>query len=95
MLVLARASVAAGILTLVSVASVGAHEGHTSCGGGAPGVIATSGGTIPTGPGQGPSKEFVTTLALSGTANEAIAVLHAGYCHQPPGPPPGPSQNRP
>ena len=85
------AGILAGLLALASVATASAHEGHTSCGGGAPGVIATVPG-IPTGPGAGPSGPgFVAPLAQSGAAAGTIAALHAFYCHQPPGPPPGPA----
>ena len=94
----ARAAMAAGLLLLALGASASAHHDHTSCAGGAPGVIASPlGAGIPTGPGQGPSgPAFVAPIAQSGQAALTIETLHALYCHQPPGPPPGPAtQPRP
>jgi hypothetical protein len=76
--------VAVGTLLLASVSVAGAHEGHGSCAGGAPGVIETIGG-VPTGPGRGPSgPEFVAPTARTGQAAETIAALHGVYCEPRP-----------
>jgi hypothetical protein len=78
------AGLGAVLLALASVTAAGAHQGHGSCAGGAPGAIETVGG-IPTGPGRGPSgPEFVAPAARSGQAATVVETLHAVYCEPRP-----------
>lgn len=90
-----RWALSTGAALLLLVGTVGtalAHEGNRSCGGGAPGVIETFPEGVLTGPGEGPSGPgFVAPIAKAGIAAATIASLHDLYCHQPPGPPPGPA----
>src|SRR5687767_6256531 len=73
----------AGAVLAIAAGPAAAHEGHTSCGGGAPAVVDAFG--LPVGPGPGFGTEFVSPLARAGQAKTTIETLHAAYCAEEPG----------
>ena len=63
-------------LILVPALPASAQPSHESCAGGAPGVSDVLGIPAP-GPAFGP---FASALGTTGTADDAVAVIHAVYC---------------
>ena len=84
----------AGAVSALAVGMASAHQGHASCGGGAPAVVEAFG--LPVGPGPGFGTLFVSPLARAGQAKATIETLHEAYCADDPGeqPPLRPQSNQ-
>jgi hypothetical protein len=72
-----------GAASALTAVTAPAHQGHTSCGGGAPAVVEAFG--LPVGPGPDFGTLFVSPLARTGQAKATIETLHEAYCADEPG----------
>src|SRR5688500_7811761 len=84
---------AVAVAFAIGAGPAAAHQGHTSCGGGAPAVVEAFG--LPIGPGPDFGTGFVAPIARAGAAAQTIATLHEAYCADEPGeqPPLRPQNN--
>jgi hypothetical protein len=87
---LATAAVIGAVIAIGAITPAAAHQGHTSCAGGAPGVVAAMPDLAPIPPGPGFGSDFVSPIAKAGLANETVAAIHALYCAKEPGQHPAP-----
>jgi hypothetical protein len=85
--------VLAGGLAAAGVPVAAAHEGHESCGGGAPGFLQEFPGLVAQGPGEGPAGSeqsaegagvTVSDIGKSGQAGPSLEAFHALFCEPKP-----------